>query len=136
MSLVRINWKPNAAELRKFGAVILAGFAVIGGILKWRNHDAAAEWCFWIGGVAGSVGLTGLVIALPFYWIWMGFAFVMGNVMSRLILTLFYYLMITPMGLVMRLSGRDKLVLKAQRSRTSHWVDVDTDRSSDYERQF
>ena len=136
MSLVRINWKPDAVELRKFGAVLLVGFVIIGGILKWRNQDTAAEVCFWIGGVVGAVGLTGLVIALPFYWIWMGFAFVMGNVMSRLILTMFYYLMITPMGLIMRLTGRDKLALKLDRAKASHWVAVDNTKPSNYERQF
>jgi len=136
MSLVRINWKPDAIELRKFGAVLLVGFGVIGAILKYKQHHAAAEVCFWIAGIVGAVGLTGTIIALPFYWIWMGFAFVMGNIMSRLVLTVLYYFIVTPIGLLSRLVGRDLLSLKPDKSKNSYWIDVDSSKPTNYERQF
>ena len=137
MSLVKINWKPTAVELRKFGAVLLIGFGVIGVVFKHKYHnETAAEVCFWVGGVVGSVGLTGTAIALPFYWIWMGIAFVMGNIMSRLVLTLFYYLVVAPIGLLGWIVGRDKLSLRPNKSKSTYWIDVDSKKSSKYERQF
>ena len=82
------------------------------------------------------LGNTGTRAALPIYIVWMGVAFVMGSIISRVLISLFYYLMITPMGLVMRLSGRDKLKIKKQDCQT-YWVDSKPlPENYSYERQF
>ena len=133
MSLVRINWRPDSGELRKFGIAMLAGFGVVALILYVKDYRLATMVSLGIGLVVGTIGLSGLRIALPFYWLWMGIAFVLGNIMSRLILTVFYYLIVTPIALVMRLSGRDKLGLR--RTHGSRWVDIPKG-GTDYERQF
>ena len=135
MGMVRINWKPGPSELRKFGVAMLVGFAIIGAILWFGMHRPAAAKGAWIfGAVSGALGLTGTAVALPLYWAWMGIAYVFGNVMSRVLLALFFYGMITPMGLVMRLAGRDKLQLR--HSAPSYWRDVPPHKEHDYERQF
>ena len=143
MSLVAINWNPNKQELRKFGLAMLVGFGLIGlAFMFWpwewpilRNTNAAIG-CWIFAAVACVLGLTGTRLALGVYVPWMGVAFVMGNIISRVLIITFYYLLITPMGLVMRLVGRDKLCLKKQDCGT-YWVDHKGggDRSS-YERQF
>jgi hypothetical protein len=53
----------------------------------------------------------------------MGIAFVMGNIMSRVILVIVFYGMFTPMGLLSRLVGRDKLRLK-KRGCNTYWLDA------------
>lgn len=136
MSLVRINWKPSPSELRKFGIAMLVGFAIVGAILRFGFHKADAAMGAWIfGAVAGALGLTGMPIALPVYWAWMGIGFVAGNIMSRLLLGVFFYGMITPMGLIMRLFGRDKLQLRRTAGST-YWQQVPPHTSNDFERQF
>lgn len=136
MSLVRINWKPGPSELRKFGIAMLVGFAIVGAILRFGFHKPDAALGAWIfGAVAGALGLTGMPIALPVYWAWMGVGFVAGNVMSRLLLGIFFYGMITPMGLVMRLFGRDKLQLRRTAAST-YWQRVPPHAPNDFERQF
>jgi hypothetical protein len=140
MSMVKIEWHPKPRELRKFGITLIVGFGLIGAAF-WFGWPfgvrPAVALGLWIGGgAAGLLGLTGTPAALPLYWAWMGFAFVAGNVMSRVVLTLFYFLVMTPVGLFMRLIGRDKLGLR-RRSAATYWVDLHLpDDPSRYERQF
>ena len=134
--MVDINWSPDAKELRKFGVAMLVGFSIISGLLFWRGHPTAGTACLVFGLAAGGLGLTGTRVALLVYWAWMGVAFVMGNVVSRVLIALIFYLLITPMGLAMRLFGRDKLALKPT-NETSYWTDArDHEIDPDYERQF
>lgn len=134
--MIDINWNPDAKELRKFGVAMLVGFTLISGFLFWRDHPTGATFCVVFGFIAGGLGLTGTRAALPVYLGWMGVAFVSGNVVSRVLIALLFYLLITPMGLGMRLIGRDKLGLGPGDS-PSYWVDAaPSDDERDFERQF
>ena len=136
MSLVQINWKPNARDLRMFGATIVAGFAVIGAIVFFRGAERAAYACWVGGGLAGALGLTGSRAALPVYLAWMGVAFVLGSVMTRVVLVLVYYGVVTPLGIASRLAGRDRLQL-SRPGGESYWLDLSPPSDKDdYERQF
>lgn len=134
MSLVKINWQPDAKELRKFGLVVLIGFAIIGAIFFFTARTTPAYYLWGIGAVFGFSGLTGTAIARPFYFIWMGFAFVIGNIMSRIIMFLVFFVVVTPLGLIMRLTGRDRLRLKKSNA-SSLWVDAPSAKQN-YQRQF
>lgn len=143
MSLVKLNWKPSPKELRQFGAIFGSGFLLIGlvkyfWIWNWlfeRNEKLGLIFIF-IGIVGGAIGLTGTKLALPLYWVWIGIAFVLGNIMSRVVITLIYYGLITPMSFVARLLGRDKLQLK-KRAVQSYWQDISLPHEPEkYERQF
>jgi len=143
MSLVKLNWKPSPKELRQFGAIFGSGFLLIGlvkyfWIWNWlfeRNEKLGLIFIF-IGIVGGAIGLTGTKLALPLYWVWIGIAFVLGNIMSRVVITLIYYGVITPMSFVARLLGRDKLQLK-KRAVQSYWQDISLPHEPEkYERQF
>lgn len=62
----------------------------------------------------GLLVLTMTIPALfkPFAKIWFGFSHVLGTVVSRLLLVIIFYLMVTPVGVVRRILGRDPLQLK------------------------
>jgi hypothetical protein len=70
---------------------------------------------------------------------WMSLALVLGLVVSTVLLTLFFYVVITPMGLVARLAGKDFLRLKLNPSESSYWIRRDQGAQrdpSEYERQY
>ena len=91
--------------------------------------------CVRVGTVFGIAGLTGTAIAHPFYFAWMGVAFVIGNIMSRVIMVLVYFLVVTPIGLLMRMTGRDRLRLKKTKEDT-YWTDAPHCNKDSYHRQF
>lgn len=143
MSLVQLNWKPKSKDLRSFGAIFMGGFVLIGLVkyfwpFEWllEPNKTFGLWMIGIGVVVGSIGLTGTRAALPFYWAWLGIAYVLGNVMSRVLLTLIYFLLFTPMRLLGALLGRDRLQLKKPAT-GSYWRDLSTPTDPKrYERQF
>ncbi|MBI3413743.1 MAG: hypothetical protein HY043_00255 [Verrucomicrobia bacterium] len=124
-------------ELRKFG--LLVGGVLVGlGLLFLFRHKARTPYLVWPGGV---LIFFGVVLPRALKWIyvaWMGLALVLGFVMAHVILTLFFFLVILPIGLVARAVGKDFLSLKLDRAAESYWLRRDNKpkTAADYERQF
>jgi hypothetical protein len=107
-------------EWRKFGLLFLGVFVLLAAYLLWKGY---AAW--WISAVAGAVfGGTGVVapsvLRWPYYG-WMKFAGVLGWVNTRVLLTLFFFLVLTPVGLVMWLFRRDALGRRLAKGSASYW---------------
>lgn len=89
-----------------------------------------------IGLGGGGLALTGTRAGMPVYYLWMGIAFVMGNIMSRLMIVLIYYGIVTPLSFAGRIIGRDKLCLQKPAA-DSYWHDISLPADTvKYERQF
>jgi len=119
----------SGRELRKFGLVMAGAFGVLGGLAAWRGRAAGPV----LLGVAVAFLLLGLAfprLLRPVEKAWMAVARAIGVVMTHVILTLFYYLVITPFGIAMRIAGRDPLKLKAAPARESFWEPVDPEGSA------
>jgi saxitoxin biosynthesis operon SxtJ-like protein len=139
MSVVQIDWKPDRAALRSFGRTVIIGSLLIAAVLHWGKGWSQAAGVLAVAGVViGGLGMIGGPIARPGYLLWMGIAFVMGNIVSRVVLAVVYFLVVTPIGIVMKIIGRDRLALASRtRKRTTHWVDLPRSRTADAdERQF
>jgi hypothetical protein len=112
--------------LRKFGLVMAAALGVVGSVLAWRSRAGAP----YVWGVAGLFLTVGLIRPL---WLdsieaaWMKLAEVLGAAMSRVILTLAFVLVITPLGLVRRVFGTDTLGLRPDPTMETYWVPVEDD---------
>ena len=114
--------KPQRSDYRTFGVSIGCVFLLITGLLIWSEHHTAA----WVtGSLGGFLILAGLVLpgalALP-YRPWMAFAHGLGWFNTRLLLTLFFYLALTPMGLLMRILGKRPLDMKWDPEAESYWI--------------
>ena len=136
MSIVSISWRPDAKALRKFGLVVIIGLGLIGLLFQFYLQKTTTAYALYAAAaILGLPALTGTAIALPGYWLWMGIAFVMGNIMGRLLLSILFYGLITPMGFVKRLSN-DKLRIR-RKPRESYWVDIRSEgEEGRYERLF
>jgi hypothetical protein len=124
-------------ELRRFGLTVGGAFAVLGLISWWRGH---AYPPMVLGALAVGLIVPGLLVprALgPVHRRWMHAAMVIGEFNSRVILGVFYYVIMAPFGIVRRLFG-DPLDRTLGDRAKSVWVKrerqaVDRER---YERQF
>ena len=129
--------KTSDRDLRKFGLMVGGVFVAIGLLFLWR-HPHRTSYFAWPGGV---LIVAGAIFPRALKWIyiaWMSVAFVLGFVMAHVILTLLFLLVITPIGLVARLVGKDFLSLKLDRAAKSYWIPRESKSKSatDYERQF
>jgi Saxitoxin biosynthesis operon protein SxtJ len=113
-------------ELRKFGIVMSTPLGIIGGILFWKGKSSGGYF-FVLAAFFLMSGLLFPGILRPIERIWMKFAEIISAVMTRVILTLTFYLVITPVGLLLRLMGKDLLQMKFEPHRKSYWEPVEED---------
>ncbi|MDR3667890.1 MAG: SxtJ family membrane protein [Ignavibacteriaceae bacterium] len=131
------NIKQSPKDLRKFGLTVGTVIFLFGCLLLWK-HKPSQFYFLSIGAALILLGLIFPVILRPLNKIWMILAILLGWIMTRVILSLLFYIVITPIGLIARISGKHFLDLKIDKSRTSYWdkrknVQVSP---ADYERQF
>lgn len=113
-------------ELRKFGFVMTVPLAIIGGFFFWKGKPAAPYFLI----LAAFFLISGLFfpsILKPIEKIWMKIAELISAVMTRVILFLTFYLVITPVGLILKLMGKDLLEIKFDPDKESYWVPVEKD---------
>ncbi len=123
MALLEINRHPSARELRWFGVLLAAVVALAGGFVYWRLEAPAAARMVWAGGAV----LAAIYAAAPPLrrWVWLGWlyaAFPIGWTLSHLVLAATYYLVLTPIGLLLRLVHGDPLDRAPNRSAASYWT--------------
>ena len=130
--------KTGPRDLRKFGWLVGGVFALL------------AAWCWWRGKpafpyfLAAAVPLLALGTVWPkgLKWIylgWMTIALVLGLIVSTILLTVFFYVVVTPIGLLARMVGKDFLHRRLEPQATTYWVKRDTTtpkQRHEYEQQF
>ena len=129
--------KTSPRDLRKFGLMVGGVFVALGLLFLWR-HPGRTPYFVWPGGVLMAVGAI-YPRALKYVYIaWMSLAFALGFVMAHVILTLFFFLVITPIGLLARLFGKDFLGLKLDGRAESYWIrrERKPKTPAEYEQQF
>jgi hypothetical protein len=127
----------STSELRRFGLTVGGVFLALGLVSWLRGHTAAPRVLWALGALLVAPALVAPAVLGPVQRVWMRFAAVLGEVNSRIILTVVFYAVIAPIGLVRRLVG-DPLDRALDDGRTSEWIrrprePVDPAR---YERQF
>lgn len=107
-------------DVRKFG-VMFAGLCVIAGAYTiYRGHT---PWPWFAAGAVFFLvtGLFGYPVLRPIYMGWMKFAYVLGWINMRLLLGLFFFVVLTPIGAAMRVFGKDLLDQKIEKKAGSYW---------------
>jgi hypothetical protein len=108
---------------RSFGLVIAVVLSVIGGARLWHGHDPTYF-------LAAAAALAALAVAAPavlrpFNILWFRFGLLLHAVVTPIILALMFYTVITPIGWLMRASGKRPLALKFDPDATSYWIHRD-----------
>jgi hypothetical protein len=131
MALVAINKNPSARFLSQFGFANVAIFAAVGAWVKWKGSllgysvgDSSDNVAMVFWGLSALSGLASLFYPkanLPIYFLLAMVTFPIGFVMSYVILFTIYFFVITPIGLLMRVLGKDSLDRAWNSSATSYW---------------
>lgn len=108
-----VNWEPDAGELRRFARAMLAGFGLLGLLAAWRHGGAGpAALALWGAGLLLAAAAQVPAAARPAYLAVYLPASLMGYVVSHVLLTAVFYLLFFPLGLLLRLLGKDLLRLR------------------------
>jgi len=105
---------PSELELRKFGLSTGLAFAVILGLLlPWLFSAAIPKWPFVIAVALAAPALLFPRALRPVHYCWMRGAETLGAFNARVILSVVFYALLTPMGWVRRVFGSDPLDLRS-----------------------
>ncbi len=113
------------AGLRRFGMVMAGALAAVALAAVFRGRG----WWPFPAGVSLMFALVARLsprILAPVEWFWMKLSGVMGFVVTNVLLTVFFFLVITPAGLLMRLLGKDPLKIRST-SCDSFWEKIEPD---------
>ncbi len=114
------NIKSDEKECRKFGLSVGIVLIIISVILAFYDKSSFV----YFGAIGGFLVISAVIvpaILLPFQKIWMILAVLLGFIMTRFILLILFYLILTPIGLIARLFGKDFLDLKLNKDQVSYW---------------
>ena len=104
-----MNRQPTTKDLRQFGLIVGSIFCVIG---LWPAIVRSEDPRFWSLVLGGTLVVLGLALPKSLKHIhsgWMKIGHVLGTINTGIILGIIYYTLITPMGVIMRLMGKDSM---------------------------
>lgn len=128
--------RAETGKLRSFCFIFAAAFSVLAGIGYYRSGSPdvvlPAAGIFFLFSALFVPGIT-----KPFYIIWMSFGYFMNFLMTRLMLLFLFFFIMTPLGLLLRIIGKDILDEKIDKKVESYWKDNKiTENREQYLKQF
>ena len=131
------NINETKKDLRKFGITVGGVLLAIGLVLFYFGKPSAIYFAV----IGGSLILFGALfpkILKPLNRIWMSLAIILGFIMSRVILTILFYFVLTPIAILAKLVGKKFMVLKFDKSVNTYWEKRTNNNKKqiDYDRQF
>ena len=122
MAVLEINWNPSARQLRQFSLLLAAMLLAVAGWLYWRS--SASGWvaaALLAGAAVAAIGLLRPGLMRVVYVVWMAAVFPIGWTVSHVLLAAIYYLVITPIGVIMRMCGYDPMQRRFERNAKTYW---------------
>ena len=106
---------------RSFGIVFFIVFLLIA-LYPLTYNEEIRIWSIIISLIFLILGLLNSKILAPLNKLWFKFGIFIGKIISPLIMVIIFFLVVTPIGLIMRLLGKDILNLKYNNSQ-SYWIE-------------
>ena len=113
----KINQKSSN---RSFGYVFFIVFLILG-IWPLINDESIRIWSILLSFAFLVLGFLNSKILSPLNYIWFQFGLFLGNFISPIIMALLFFVVISPIGLIMRLFGKDSL-MKKYSNKSSYWI--------------
>jgi hypothetical protein len=120
---MKLIFKEDPREWRKSALLTLLGLAILSSLLRWRKHLPPDVWYI----VLGVLGLIAVCARLQPRWFrgWyrlsLRLGFYSSQFIGRCVLLMLFIFILTPLGWVLRLMGKDPLQLKRPRGAATYW---------------
>ncbi|HEX7357865.1 MAG TPA: SxtJ family membrane protein [Ignavibacteriaceae bacterium] len=133
--LKHIDYSDDA--VKKTGLTVGVVLVLIS-LLLWYLGKTSFVYYSIVGGLFNIMAFIAIPVLRPFHRLWMMLALAMGFVMSRIILTLLFYLILSPIALIAKIVGKKFMPLKFDKTIPTYWEKRENSvkQKIDYERQF
>ena len=120
--------KTTTRQLRIFGFAFGGGLSLLGGILYyWRGNTAVPPYLWGVAAVLWLLAVVAPRLLRPLEKVMATIFRAVTAALTAILLTIFFFLIVTPIGLVMRLLRPDPMGRKFDRDKASYWVTIPED---------
>jgi|UniRef100_A0A7C4AQU2 hypothetical protein len=130
--------EPSSRDLTILALLFLVFPGIVGlYLVYWKGSGAGYTWIT-VGVILSILRLIPPVFRLV-YRAWIGISIIIGYFISRAILTVIFFVVITPTGLIFRIIGKDPMERKIDPSKESYWQKREQEQDTSierYEKQF
>jgi len=136
MALIEVDWNPPRKQLRQFAGLFVIFAGVLGTLSWFGDRPSWVAPAFWaLGALVGLVGLVAPPLVRPVWVAMMAVALPIGFVVSTVLMTVIFFLVMTPIGFAMRLAGYDPMRRTAAAGKSAtFWIE--RPRAADVRRYF
>lgn len=106
---------------RKFGIFFTVIFLILSSYFWYLGNVIEASCFAAMSALFAIISIYKAKLLLPLNKLWMSFGFLLGKIVSPLVIGIIFFALFTPIAVIMRLFGRDELRLRF-RSKESHWI--------------
>ena len=124
---MRQNKEIKLPSNRSFGIVFFTVFLILS-LYPLVNSESIRIWLLIISIIFLVLGLLNSKILTPLNKLWFKFGILLGKIVSPFVMGIIFFLVVTPIGLIMRLFGKDVLNLKYNKNK-SYWIEKNDPRS-------
>jgi hypothetical protein len=120
---MKLNFKEDPKEWRKSALLTALGLALVSSLLRWRKHLPVNVWL----ALLALLGFVAILAVLQPRWFrgWyrlsLRLGFYSSQFLGRCVLVVFFFFILTPLGFVLRLTGKDPLRLKRPSDAGTYW---------------
>jgi hypothetical protein len=118
------NTKTNLPTEKNFGLTFACVFLIVG-LWPLFTNEPIRLWSIISSIILVITSFTFPKILKPFNYWWFKFGLLLRSIVSRIVIPLVFYLVITPTGLLMRILGKDFLGKKIKPDISSYWINRD-----------
>ena len=114
--------KAKKGSNKSFGIVFFIVFLLIG-IWPLINNETYRLWSFVISIIFLILGLSNSKLLTPLNNLWFKFGIFLGKIISPLIMAIIFFLIVTPIGIIMKILKKDLLNLKFNNKKETYWIE-------------
>ena len=114
--------KEKLPSNRNFGLVFFVFFLIIG-LWPLLGTNEIRYWSIFFSIIFFLLGITNSKLLNPLNKIWFNFGILLGKMISPLVMGIIFFLVVTPIGVIMRVFGKDILSLKYNKKNKSYWIE-------------
>ena len=129
-----IKSKIKTSSNRNFGLVFFIVFLILG-LWPIKNEEEIRIWLVIISLIFLILGMVKSKLLTPLNQLWFKFGMILGAIVAPIIMGAVFFLVVTPIGIVMRLMGKDLLNKKHNKKKETYWIKRKTSPGS-MKRQF
>ncbi len=120
--MIKTLWQsePSPKQLRQF-SITLGLIFLVGLIWSQVKENQILAGFFLVLLIFLLMGWLWRPLLIFFYRLWMSLSHLLGALMSRIILTLIFFLIFTPIGLILKVIGKQPLDLKIEKEKLGYW---------------